>query len=463
MIWQVVAKNPLFNGFNGKYPLSQFLKQCDYLKGFTTGTIPEWAKVELLSSVCSIRLQNEIKESGICTIDGLKEHMYKLFSFKNSILCLILSFGNIKFREGEDINNLEKRILVIIDQINDYFGDSMIESIKSFVEELAVETFWYAIEPKYRAKLIGPYKNLKEITDETRKIQATMDNINGGEVVFQEAYEDSFDKALGNSLEKRRRKRFLNECQFCENTGHNIKNCWLNPWISKSRLRSIECNSEESFTAPKNSNIKCRYCKKTGHLVKNCRKRIFNNNKNKTVESYFEKQNDGKYNCQGSLKYPNTRIERQGDSKKVDETCKSLKNLKNVFSSENNCPSSSKLCKLPYLLVHSKSLKKHKRKFLIDTGAQVNLIKLGALKNPNSINSNIIYTLGGISKHDKPQTLGVTTVYFNGVDCIFQVIPDDFPLKFAGIISASILNDQKSKIDFQKKKIILDDREYSLY
>lgn len=85
--------------------------------------------------------------------------------------------------------------------------------------------------------------------------------------------------------------------------------------------------------------------------------------------------------------------------------------------------------------------------FILDTGAQANLIKNRSLNSTVSINSNVIYNLIGVGEGTY-KTLGQVEIEINGVISKFQVISDDFPIREEGLVGLPFCRHNKIQIDF---------------
>ena len=88
-------------------------------------------------------------------------------------------------------------------------------------------------------------------------------------------------------------------------------------------------------------------------------------------------------------------------------------------------------------------------RFMVDTGSQLNLIKIGVIKESTKIDRSIKYELYGISKTDKPTTLGRVKIYVFSRPNEFHLIPDDFPIMQAGIIGDEFMRQNGVAIDYQ--------------
>lgn len=91
---------------------------------------------------------------------------------------------------------------------------------------------------------------------------------------------------------------------------------------------------------------------------------------------------------------------------------------------------------------------------MLDTGAQLNLLKIGSLKLHVHVNSNRIAQLTGITE-DIVNTLGTVRIHFLGTPSIFHVIPDNFPIipdNFP-ILGSSFFTENSAQIDYKQGAI----------
>lgn len=77
---------------------------------------------------------------------------------------------------------------------------------------------------------------------------------------------------------------------------------------------------------------------------------------------------------------------------------------------------------------------------MVDTGAEPNLIKLGALKPHTQVNAKEETKFSGVTS-DTITTLGTTNVTLFGERFEFYVVPDSFPIPMCGILGRPFLED----------------------
>lgn len=97
--------------------------------------------------------------------------------------------------------------------------------------------------------------------------------------------------------------------------------------------------------------------------------------------------------------------------------------------------------------------------FLVDTGAQVSIIKKSALASHVQIDSSRKLTLSGVAHDERFQTLGqaivVTQLGAAYILQTFQVVSDDFPLSHPGILGADFCKENGVSLDFHDNKLTI--------
>ena len=89
-------------------------------------------------------------------------------------------------------------------------------------------------------------------------------------------------------------------------------------------------------------------------------------------------------------------------------------------------------------------------RFIIDTGAELNLIKQKRVKSKICINSNLKYDLLGMNEKGV-RTRGWVEIKINQTAIPFQVISNSFPIESDGMLGMPFLSN--SMIDLQVKQI----------
>ena len=104
----------------------------------------------------------------------------------------------------------------------------------------------------------------------------------------------------------------------------------------------------------------------------------------------------------------------------------------------------------PNVELKSKHIKNNSGIFVVDTGAELNLIKRKKIKPDTDINFQVKFHLFGIVQ-EGVKTAGEVNLDINGVSCLFQIVPNNFPINCDGMLGMPFL--ANSIIDLQTKTI----------
>jgi hypothetical protein len=106
-----------------------------------------------------------------------------------------------------------------------------------------------------------------------------------------------------------------------------------------------------------------------------------------------------------------------------------------------------------YITCESKSFRTRKLKFLVDTGAQKNIIKISALDGRVIVNESDKRNIKGINKIPI-STFGTAriSISIQGATRVikFDIVNDDFDIPEAGIIGRSFLKENRVHWDFEE-------------
>ena len=105
----------------------------------------------------------------------------------------------------------------------------------------------------------------------------------------------------------------------------------------------------------------------------------------------------------------------------------------------------------PSVIIHSPDFE-DTPELMIDTGSEVNLLKVQAVKRIQEVDANKQLLLKGISPDPVP-TLGTIKITLLGNDATFHIVKNDFPIKPHGILGAEFLTERNATINYQKKQL----------
>ena len=104
----------------------------------------------------------------------------------------------------------------------------------------------------------------------------------------------------------------------------------------------------------------------------------------------------------------------------------------------------------PLVTLNSQEIAEGKGIFLVDTGAELNLVKKCRVKLDSKINTRIKYHLFGIGEQSI-ETRGEIFLIINGTPCPFQVVPNGLAIPHDGMIGMPFL--KNAVIDLEGKEI----------
>lgn len=99
-------------------------------------------------------------------------------------------------------------------------------------------------------------------------------------------------------------------------------------------------------------------------------------------------------------------------------------------------------------------------KFLVDTGADVNLIKLSALNDHVHIKINNAASITGVTA-TRAYTLGTCELELMGKMTLFHVVKTNFPITVEGILGRPFLRQEKSNVSFYHNALVTNSRPIS--
>jgi hypothetical protein len=178
--------------------------------------------------------------------------------------------------------------------------------------------------------------------------------------------------------------------QQSPHTTGNCHNSGIKGHYAKFCTKKTENQKNGSDQSQKSVHqITCNYCKKVGHKIAECRKRLYNNSKKDAKNQQGTSDSSKKME---KLKTPGTGHTPGGRP-----------------SSSHHPIARALTCSIElkedHLIVEIKQTVPNKVKLLLDTGSDLNLIKLSVLDPQVLVNEEICYRLTGINEHST-QTLG---------------------------------------------------------
>ncbi|KAI4473165.1 hypothetical protein M0804_015460 [Polistes exclamans] len=217
-------------------------------------------------------------------------------------------------------------------------------------------------------------------------------------------------------------------CNYCQKQGHPENRCFKRKRDNSNRSGRTSPNDSTSQTktgykSPK----KCSYCRNLGHIIFDCRK----------LKYQLEKRNQ-----ENGVTHKIASTESESESGPVE-----VKHIK-----QNNTWTA------PCVTAASPRLREAVT-LMIDTGADINLIKTKKLAKRTIINTKRIGQLTSISP-DTQKTLGTVKLIIFGEKTTFHVVDNHFPISADGIIGNEFLRSTPTNIDYIREVLIVKNRRF---
>lgn len=398
---------PSFSGGNDT-DLSAFETKCE----FVLANIAENIRPTILNAIIAQltgKAFEAIRYREFTEWSELKNHFRTIFSTKHSVNYLQKALSSIKQEKNEKIQDFAGRIEKIYHELTHALtiGKTTSESkiIAQTIQGQALSVFMSGVHPSINtileARAVGTFELAVIIAMEKER-----------------NFEDRKPKFDKNNFKN---NKSTVKCNRCSKMGHYANECRS---ILNSGFRNPTYNNNTYIKKENTGQVKfCKYCKKPNHDIKDCRKRIFNENK--------KKQEGG--NTQSS---------------EVNRTAGEIQNNVRIIKQMNE----------EHITCESDNFEPRNINLLIDSGADMNLIKISAVgknvivnehdkRHIRGINSTLVYTLGSI----------VTPIQINEGTFIikFSVVKNDFPIPGAGIIGRNFLKDNKVILDLSQELFII--------
>ncbi|KAL4153886.1 hypothetical protein QTP88_001719 [Uroleucon formosanum] len=397
---------PSFSGGNDA-DLSAFENKCEFVFSNITENIRPTILNAIIAQLTGKAFE-AIRYREFTEWSELKNHFRTIFSTKHSVNFLQKALSSIRQEKDERIQDFAGRIEKIYHELTYALtiGKNATESkiIAQTIQGQALSVFMSGVHPA-----INTILEARAVTTFELAV-----------VIAMEKERNFEDRKSGYDKNKNKNNKNKIKCNRCNKIGHYANECYS------------KITASSGFRNPTYNDIKkentgqvkfCKYCRNTNHDIKDCRKRMFNENKKKQEGGYTP-------------------------SNETNRTAGEIQNNVRVIKQMNE----------EHITCESDNFEPRNINFLIDSGADMSLIKITAVeknvvvneqdKRPiRGINSTLVYTLGSI----------VTPIQINEGTFIIKlsVVNHDFPIPGAGIIGRSFLKDNKVILDLSQELFII--------
>lgn len=403
--------------------LGSFIKSCEYVLNNVVDTIQPLILEGILAKL-SGRADQVTRFKTINGFGELKDILTENFGIQQTVSQLQLELAACIQSKNEDVKAYYEKVESICFKLIEAMvleNPKKTEEtvINKIVKKQALTVFVAGLKEPYGIIVKSQSKN-----------------------TLKEAYQVALEEEKSVLAQEHNKKLFTNndkgakssvKCFKCNKIGHKSFQCYSKN-TSQGKNQNYGNTNKESDKKKweEQAKITCNYCKKPGHILANCYK-IKNKNKNQG-----ENSNNG-----NNMPVANSLTVSEYQARVLT-----------IIEMKNECVK----CEVPLL-------KNNVGEFLVDSGADLNLIKLSKLKGDTRMFPSVTVQLKGINA-TPVLTLGRTILELivGGVKLSseFEIVFDDFPIYTDGIIGKKLLKEYKMCIDLERNVLVVPDRKISI-
>lgn len=410
--------------FNGKRDdLSKFIS-CGNFAIENVESSYQILLLEIIKNKLIGEAYNIIRFKDIGSWEQLKVALYDKYGEKKNIAHLQLEMNSARQRKDEDVRAFSERLNNILSSLAIQMTENKDKAVKSAIYDVLEQQRHNAFIEGLRQpiKFLMKAKNIKIHEDAVEA--AVLEEIN---IINDRETQEYFGLKVKDYREYKKDSR--PKCNNCNKMGHETSNCYF---------KKTSFNKNNFVKNSRNVHVKtivtCHYCGKPGHVQAKCfKKQRDEENKNSSNKQNLKDKIPSNIKA-GELK--TVQVGRITDDRKHE--CVEIQ-LSDTISSS--------IC------------------LLLDTGADISIIKLNQLDNDAEIIRNTEKIITGISE-DPVKTIGITnlSVKFNNKEIVhpFQVVYDTFPLRSNGILGRDFMCKYKANIDYNKGLLQIEDTQWKL-
>ena len=412
---------------------------AEFLKSYTSAAefVPANELPRFLKTVIGTKIKGEaakvLEYKDVDTFDKLKDTLTSLFVDKRSIGAVGAEFHACHQREGESVKLFACRVEELAGELSELSvkpgnSDEVNNALTESVQERALDVFTLGL-------------NLKLRTIIRSRNYATLN------AAIAAAIEE--EQAMGLNTSRNYRK-FGNQpkgregsnvprCDRCNKLGHLARNCYTRLSMPRENYPTQQTTVKKEV---QRVTMICHYCKKPGHQIRECRARERANGR-----EYRPRYTNTNYRREDTRQTFNRTPGREQTSENQDSPTTSRGTNDDrqtnagprVESYRANMVVTSQLEST--IEIKAPELIKEKANMLVDTGADITLIKIGKVQDDVRAEDEIVSLRGIAPMEIKTLCLVQLNIKVGNktVTHPCRLVRDDFPLEADGILGQDFM------------------------
>ena len=412
---------------------------AEFLKSYTSAAefVPENDLPRFLKTVIGTKIKGKaakvLEYKEVDTFDKLKDILTSLFVDKRSIGAVGAEFHACHQREGESVKLFACRVEELAGELSELSvkpgnSDEVNNALTESVQERALDVFTLGLNVKLRTIIRS--RNYATLN---AAIAAAIEEEQAMGLNTSRNY-----RKFGNHP-KGREGSNVPRCDRCNKLGHLARNCY-------TRLSMPRENSPTQQTTVKREvqrvTMVCHYCKKPGHLIKECRARERANGRDyrpRYTNTNYRREDTRQNFNRTPGREPSNENQNSPTTSRGTADDRQTNAGSRVESYRANMVVTSQLENT--IEIRAPELEKERANMLVDTGADITLIKIGKVKGDVQAEDEIVSLRGIAPMEIKTLCLVQLNIEIGNktVTHPCRLVKDDFPLEADGILGQDFM------------------------
>lgn len=414
---------PEFSG--NRNELSKFISCGDFAIENVESSY-KYLLLEIIKNKLINDAYNIIRFKDVKSWEQLKVALNDKYGEKKNIAHLQLEMSSARQNKDEDVRAYSERLNSILSSLAIQMTENKDKSVKSAIYDVLEQQRHNAFIEGLRQpiKFLMKAKNITIFEDAVEAAVLEEINISNDKETLEYfgLKVKNYREYNNNNYKKDSRPK----CSNCHKIGHEMSNCYF---------KKTSFNKNNFIKKSKDVHVKtiitCHYCGKEGHIQSKCFKKQRDELNKNVMNKPSSKTNENK-----ASNFKTVQVGRVTDDR--EHECIEMQLSETV---------NDKVC------------------LLIDTGADISIIKVSLLEDDAEIMCNTKKIIKGISE-EPVTTIGtknlIVTLKDKEIIHPFQVVYDNFPLRSNGILGRDFMSKYKANLDYDKGVLQVENTKWKL-